>query len=101
MYNMLTGSYPFRGKSIAELIVKHQTEPLISPRDMEKSVSVPVSELVVKMMAKDPNDRPQDYRTLTLLIQECITLSRSEQRIEPGTTSNITSFISKLFKKKT
>lgn len=58
LYQMLTGEFPFTGEGPGDLILKHSTEPRPEPRERVRSVSRATSDLTVRMMAVDPEERP-------------------------------------------
>jgi len=59
-YEMLTGELPFNAPDVATFFVKHMNEPPPSPRKKNADVPEALDELVRKMLAKDPKDRPVD-----------------------------------------
>ena len=59
LYVLLTGKPPFEGKTALEVISKHQTEPIIPPEVVVKRVPKALSAILLKMMAKRPEDRFQ------------------------------------------
>jgi serine/threonine protein kinase len=63
-YHAVTGQVPFKGRSLMEVMLKHAQEPPVPPADLVADVDPAVSDLIVRMMAKDPGDRPQGYEEL-------------------------------------
>jgi serine/threonine protein kinase/tetratricopeptide (TPR) repeat protein len=59
MYEMLTGTLPFKAKSAQELIGKHLTEPPAEPRKLNRGISAELSRVVMKCLEKDPAKRYQ------------------------------------------
>ncbi len=59
LYHMLTGEPPFTGDSPMVLMTKHLTEEPIPPRRKNEEISKAASDLVLHMMAKDKEERPQ------------------------------------------
>ena len=60
LYEMLTGALPFDYEYPGDLLVKHVTEPPIRPRDRHPDVAVPLEELLLRCLAKDPDERFRD-----------------------------------------
>jgi eukaryotic-like serine/threonine-protein kinase len=66
MYVLLTGRPPFEGASALEVITKHKTEAIIRPEAIVKRIPPELSNIVLKMVAKRPDDR---YQNLTEVIK--------------------------------
>jgi eukaryotic-like serine/threonine-protein kinase len=60
MYQMLTGKTPFNGASAVVLMHCHINEPPPRPGDKVAELPKELNELIVKLMAKAPADRPWD-----------------------------------------
>ena len=58
LYEMLTGIVPYRADNPVAVCMKHVTEPLRPPRKVDPTIPPTIDALVVKMLAKDPADRP-------------------------------------------
>src|SRR4028119_431308 len=58
LYELLTGFVPYRADNPVAVCMKHVTEPLTPPRRLDPTIPEAVDALVVKMLAKDPADRP-------------------------------------------
>jgi serine/threonine protein kinase len=56
-YHALTGSPPFDGNSIFSILLKHKTEPLISPGSRNPSLSDRLCAILERCLAKSPADR--------------------------------------------
>jgi serine/threonine protein kinase len=59
LYEMATGDPPFRGSNIYQLLLKHITQPPQPPRDIRGDIPSQLEELIVQLLAKKPEDRPQ------------------------------------------
>jgi serine/threonine protein kinase len=57
LYILLTGKPPFSGKTVLEVLTKHATEPIVPPEVIVKRVPKSLSIILLKMMAKRPEDR--------------------------------------------
>jgi len=64
LFHVLTGQTPFPGGRSAAVMAKHVTEPVRDPRDLNPGISEGAARLVLKMMAKRPEDRHPDPRSL-------------------------------------
>jgi len=64
-YEMLTGRRPFEGNGI-EIALRHVQEAPLPVDRVRPELNIPpsVASLVMRMIQKDPNDRPPDARTL-------------------------------------
>src|SRR5262249_39196444 len=59
LYQMLTGKLPFDAPSIQELMQLHLSAPPPSVREHRPGASMAIEELVSRMLAKNPSQRPQ------------------------------------------
>jgi len=60
LYELLTGQLPFQGPSLHALIHRHLTEVPVSPHDRRPQVPAALSDLIVALLAKAPENRPQN-----------------------------------------
>lgn len=60
LYILLTGKPPFEGKTVIEVLTKHAQAPIVPPDVIVKRVPKALSAILVKMMAKRPEDRYTD-----------------------------------------
>lgn len=59
MYTALTAKRPFPGRKRAETVKAHRTEPRPIVAQHNPKVPAPLSDAVLKMMAVEPDERPQ------------------------------------------
>ncbi len=59
-YHLATGSPPFQGNSAAEVMARHMNEMVTSPQRKNPALSDGFSDLLVKMLEKEPSNRFQD-----------------------------------------
>jgi hypothetical protein len=64
LYVLLTGRPPFTGRTAMEIITKHLKDPVVRPDAIVKRVPKTISDILVKMLAKKPEDRHQDMGEL-------------------------------------
>jgi serine/threonine-protein kinase len=71
MYQLLTGTTPFRSDSIPKLMDKIMNEkhhPISSVRD---DIPVEVDMVLDKVLAKNPDDRFPNGRAMALALRDC------------------------------
>src|SRR5260370_27700707 len=59
LYEMLTGEKPFVGQNVTTIIYKIVNENPITPRDLDVTVHPGLSNIVMKALAKSPDQRYQ------------------------------------------
>lgn len=64
LYEMLTGEVPYRADTPVGIAMKHVSEPPRAPREANPEVPEGTSALVVKLLAKRPEDRYRDAAEL-------------------------------------
>jgi serine/threonine protein kinase/beta-lactam-binding protein with PASTA domain len=57
MYEMLTGQLPFPGESPVTVALKHLSEPYVLPRDINPSIPQSLENIIIRALAKNPEDR--------------------------------------------
>jgi hypothetical protein len=67
LYELLTGSPPFEGRSRKELVEKIRTEEPVPPRQRRRNVNPRIEQICLKCLRKDPAQR---YPTALELAQE-------------------------------
>ncbi|GAB4215925.1 MAG: hypothetical protein OHK0013_41890 [Sandaracinaceae bacterium] len=60
LYEMVTGALPFDYEYPGDLLIKHVTEPPIRPSVRRPGLPAPIEELVLRCLAKSPDDRFRD-----------------------------------------
>ncbi len=86
LYEMLTGFVPFDGESSQEIIMKHLTaQPPLEP------VPVPFRGLLVKALAKDPQDRFHTMDELRQAFHEAVAVSRGANPAAAAVAANAAS----------
>jgi serine/threonine protein kinase len=60
LYVMVTGRPPFAGKTALEVLSKHATDPVVPPEAIVKRVPKELSSILLKMLAKKPEERYGD-----------------------------------------
>ncbi|APR86396.1 Adenylate cyclase [Minicystis rosea] len=60
LFEMLTGRPPFAGDHVIAVLVKILVDPAPRVSELREDVPPPLDDLVARMLAKDPMDRPRD-----------------------------------------
>ncbi len=98
IYHMLTGSPPFWGDEITEVMLKHIECSRPDPRDLVPNLTQSSSDLVMRMMAVRPEKRPQSAEAVCDEISAILpalpklfgpTASGFSSGISPGISSGI------------
>ncbi|BAQ61185.1 serine/threonine protein kinase PrkC [Geminocystis sp. NIES-3708] len=71
-YELLTGILPFESDDSLKLFNFHITKTPINPSFINPSIPVVISDLVMKLMAKNPNDRYQSAWGLKADLKDCL-----------------------------
>jgi serine/threonine-protein kinase len=76
MYQMLTAELPFQGDTSA-VMAQHITKPAPPPSALNGSISKALNRVILKMLAKQPEDR---FQTTAELIDALNSLSKGRTR---------------------
>ncbi len=72
LYQMLCGSLPFQGESMAQLMFKIANEPHPDVRTVKKGLPTCVAVVINKALAKDPEQRYQSGEQMAKAIRLCL-----------------------------
>ena len=76
MYELLTGTLPYRGENAVEIALKHLKEPLPSIREEIEDLPQSVENIILKSAAKNPKNRYNDAREMYEDLKTCMDESR-------------------------
>jgi hypothetical protein len=81
---MVTGSVPFMGETLIDVMMKHTQAPRPDPRSLLPEISEGSAKLVMRMMAIKPGDRPQSAIELGMEIDALLpALPEPEALVRP------------------
>lgn len=63
-YHAVVGEMPFKGKNRMEIMLKHTRENPVAPHEVVAGLDSKVSDVILRMMAKHPDDRYLSYEDL-------------------------------------
>jgi len=78
LYQMLCGRPPFAMKGAGEILAAHIHLIPQAPREIESSVPVRLEELVLRLLAKDPGDRPQTMQEVISELNQIALMSKMD-----------------------
>ncbi len=64
MYELITGSIPYKGDNAVEIALKHLKEPLPSIRKKLPNIPQSIENIIIKATAKNPKNRYKDAREM-------------------------------------
>jgi serine/threonine-protein kinase len=70
LYEMLTQRPPFEADTPLAVLMKHAHDPLPLPREINPDIPVPFERIVLKALAKDPDDRYQSAAAMAQALRE-------------------------------
>jgi len=86
LYEMLTGRVPFKAETPVAIVIKHIHSPLPLPSQMNPSISPAVEEVVLKALAKKPDDRYQTATAMSQALNKAIAATPAVVPAEPSLT---------------
>ena len=81
-YELLTGQLPFPTQVILELVHCHIARPPIPPHELNATIPKPISDLILKLMAKNAEDRYQSTWGIKADLERCAQQLAEVGRIE-------------------
>ncbi len=83
LYEMLTGRVPFEAEDSAQLIHSHVAAAPVPVRERSRTVPQVVSDIVMKLLAKSPDERYQSALGLKADLERCANQLRERSEIGP------------------
>ena len=72
MYELVTGSLPFKGENAVEIALKQMKEPIPSVREFDPSIPQSVENIILKACAKNPKNRYENVRDMHNDLCNCL-----------------------------
>jgi diguanylate cyclase (GGDEF)-like protein len=82
-YQMLTGGVPFTTRDPLEIIHAHIAKTPVQPREINPDIPEVISSIVMKLLAKSPEERYQNSFGLMHDLKTCLSQLRNTGRVEP------------------
>lgn len=72
LYEAVTGRLPFEGRNRVQVIFQHLNTPPVPPAERAEGIPPLLSDMCLWMLAKNPDDRPQNYAELRAALNTVI-----------------------------
>src|SRR5467141_2303871 len=83
LYQMVTGSLPFTAADAMEWVHCHIARRPLPPSERSKNIPVPVSEIIMKLLAKTAEERYQTAAGVESDLRHCLAERERKGRIDP------------------
>ncbi len=83
LYELLAGQLPFQTKDPLELVHSHLAQKPLPPHEVNPDIPLPLSEIVLKLLAKMAEERYQNALGLKVDLQNCLDQFRATGTIFP------------------
>ncbi|HEX9894449.1 MAG TPA: serine/threonine-protein kinase PknK, partial [Gemmatimonadales bacterium] len=88
-YEMLTGRRPFDSNDPLAIVHAHLAQKAVPPSELDPAIPGPLSDIVMKLLAKAPEDRYQSGFGLEADLACCCSEWKASGRIEPLVTGRL------------
>src|SRR5258708_1190019 len=82
LYEMITGSLPFTASEPMEWVHCHIARQAVRPHERSQNVPVPVSAIIMKLLAKTPEERYQTAAGLASDLRRCLAAWETRREID-------------------
>jgi serine/threonine protein kinase len=86
LYEIMTGTTPFRGETTVAILMQHLSEMPTSPSLINPNISPQLSAVILKSLAKKPEDRFQGAAAMTIALAEALNVPIPRNLLPSGLT---------------
>jgi len=90
LYELATGAPPFRVRTLSEAVFKHISAPPIPPREVRPDLPVALEEVILRCLAKRPEDRFATGTELAAALEDSLTESALTTIVSPPGSERLT-----------
>ena len=83
LFEIITGSWPFTATNPLDMFRKVAEMPPPSPRSINPTISLELDSLVLRMLAKRPEDRFQNIREILAVYDAAVAANSAEEAVAP------------------
>lgn len=99
LFQLATGALPYPGNDVGAVLRKHAMKAIPDPQEVNPELSRGFCDMVIKCMAKIPEDRFSNPKELETLLNELRQPLMGEKPIHQNTVSDMTAHLSTSFSK--
>ncbi|MFQ5401038.1 MAG: protein kinase [Anaerolineae bacterium] len=89
LYQMAVGQLPYQAETPMAIVIKHIHDPLPPPRQFRPDLPEPIEGVILKSLAKEPDDRFTRVNDLVEALQKAIDAADTMPRIEMPTLTAV------------
>ncbi len=89
LYEIVTGQLPFQAKDPVEIAMQQIKDPVPPPREIRPEISPQIEEVILKALAKDPEERYPNGAWLAAALKDAV-YAPQEADQPPSTASRLT-----------
>jgi len=82
LYVLVTGKPVFSGKTPLEVMTRHASDPVTPPEVHNKEVPKALSDIILRMLAKNPDDRYADMQEVIVALESFLGLQGQNQQTQ-------------------
>ncbi len=90
LYQLVTGQLPFDVKTPTEAVMKHLNDTPIPPRQLRPDLPPAIEAIILRAMAKDPEERIQNGAEMLQALREAIAPTPPQPTPPPAVNGNVT-----------
>jgi serine/threonine protein kinase len=81
LYELMTGQLPFSAESLMEIIHQHIAQMPVQPAIINPKIPEVLSSIIIKLLAKDPEDRYQTAHGVRADLEQCLSSLKKDGTI--------------------
>jgi tetratricopeptide (TPR) repeat protein/predicted Ser/Thr protein kinase len=78
LYELTAGRLPFEAEEALAVITQHIHAPVVPPRAKNEQIPIPLNDLIISLLSKEPHDRPKSAAEVSNLLDEAMLVKIDE-----------------------
>ncbi len=83
LFELVTGRVPYHAETPLAVLFKHVNDPLPMPRSLNPSISEALERVILKALAKHPQDRYQKMSEFVAALQQAVPITGTHAQADP------------------